>query len=401
MSQTQKLLELNGRKITLIGTAHVSSESVQEVKDTILAQKPDCVAVELDEKRCDSIKNPEKYRELDIIKVLRKKEGFLLLANLIMAAFQKRTGQKSGVVPGAEMLAALNTAEESGIPTVLADRPVQITLRRAWAKSSASGKSQMLAALVASSFSSEEISSEEIENLKKSSEMDSLMQELAQSMPTIKQVLIDERDHFIASRIWEACGNNMIAVLGAGHLAGVESSLKKIAAGQLSTNTEEINRVPDKKLSSKIITWLIPALIIALIAFSFIRGGKEIGTKMVLSWILYNSIFAGLGAAVAAAHPLTILVSALGAPITSLCPFIGVGFVAGAVQTFLCKPQIKDLESLTDDAGSIKGFYKNKLLKILLVFFLSSIGSSIGTFAGGADIFVKLTSIISSMFKKF
>lgn len=401
MSQTQKLLELNGRKITLIGTAHVSSESVQEVKDTILAQKPDCVAVELDEKRCDSIKNPEKYRELDIIKVLRKKEGFLLLANLVMAAFQKRTGQKSGVVPGAEMLAALNTAEESRIPTVLADRPVQITLRRAWAKSSASGKSQMLAALVASSFSSEEISSEEIENLKKSSEMDSLMQELAQSMPTIKQVLIDERDHFIASRIWEACGNNMIAVLGAGHLAGVESSLKKIAAGQLSTNTEEINRVPDKKLSSKIITWLIPALIIALIAFSFIRGGKEIGTKMVLSWILYNSIFAGLGAVVAAAHPLTILVSALGAPITSLCPFIGVGFVAGAMQTFLCKPQIKDLESLTDDAGSIKGFYKNKLLKILLVFFLSSIGSSIGTFAGGADIFVKLTSIISSMFKKF
>ena len=161
MSQTQKILELNGRKITLIGTAHVSAESVKEVRDTILEQKPDCVAVELDQKRHDSIKNPEKYRELDIINVLRKKEGFLLLANLVMAAFQKRTGQKSGVTPGAEMLAALNAAEELGIPTVLADRPVQVTLRRAWAKSSGSGKTQLLSAMIASSFSTEEVSPEE------------------------------------------------------------------------------------------------------------------------------------------------------------------------------------------------------------------------------------------------
>ncbi len=400
MSQTQKILELNGRKITLIGTAHVSAESVNEVKETILEQKPDCVAVELDQKRCDSIKNPEKYRELDIINVLRKKEGFLLLANLVMAAFQKRTGQKAGVTPGAEMLAALNAAEELGIPAVLADRPVQVTLRRAWAKSSGSGKTQLLSAMIASSFSTEEVSPEEIENLKRSSEMDSLMTELAETMPAVKQVLIDERDQYIASKIWKTKGNSIIAVLGAGHLPGVEECLKKTAAGQAATDIEEISSVPEKSLLSKILIWLIPAAIIALIAYGFYIGGRETGTKLVLSWILFNSILAGLGSAIAAAHPLTILVSAVGAPVTSLCPFIGVGFVAGAVQALICKPQVKDLENLTDDAGSVKGFYRNKILKVLLVFFLSSIGSSIGTFAGGADILVKITALLKSIFGK-
>ena len=257
-----------------------------------------------------------------------------------------------------------------------------------------------LSAMIASSFSTEEVSPEEIENLKRSSEMDSLMSELAESMPAVKQVLIDERDQYIAAKIWEAKENSIIAVLGAGHLPGVEAWLKKAAAGQASADMEEISSVPKKSLFSKILIWLIPAAIIALIAYGFYIGGRETGTKLVLSWIMFNSILAGLGSAIAAAHPVTILVSAVGAPVTSLCPFIGVGFVAGAVQALICKPQVKDLENLTDDAGSVKGFYRNKLLKVLLVFFLSSIGSSIGTFAGGADILVKITALLKSIFGK-
>lgn len=397
MSQTQKVLELNNRKITLIGTAHVSAESISEVENVISDIKPDCVAIELDEKRYESITNPDKYRELDIIKVLKRKEGFLLLANIVMASFQKRMGKNAGVKPGEEMVAAINKAKELNIPTALVDRPIQITFRRAWKKTSAYGKTQLLSALLASGFSKDEISSEEIENLKQASEMDSMMKELSEVMPAVKQVLIDERDQYLASHIWKAEGNNIVAVLGAGHLPGVEAHLKKIAENQASTDTSEIASIPESGIFSKIMMWLIPALIVAVIAFGFYIGGKDAGSKMALNWILWNGILAGLGALIAGGNPLTILVSFVGAPITSLCPFIGVGIVAGIVQAAICKPQVKDLETLSDDAGSIKGFYKNKILRVLLVFLLSSVGSSIGTFAAGAGIVINLSEIISKI----
>lgn len=397
MSQTQKVLELNNRKITLIGTAHVSAESISEVENVISDIKPDCVAIELDEKRYESITNPDKYRELDIIKVLKRKEGFLLLANIVMASFQKRMGKNAGVKPGEEMVAAINKAKELNIPTALVDRPIQITFRRAWKKTSAYGKTQLLSALLASGFSKDEISSEEIENLKQASEMDSMMKELSELMPAVKQVLIDERDQYLASHIWKAEGNNIVAVLGAGHLPGVEAHLKKIAENQASTDTSEIASIPESGIFSKIMMWLIPALIVAIIAFGFYIGGKDAGSKMALNWILWNGILAGLGALIAGGNPLTILVSFVGAPVTSLCPFIGVGIVAGIVQAAICKPQVKDLETLSDDAGSIKGFYKNKILRVLLVFLLSSVGSSIGTFAAGAGIVINLSEIISKI----
>lgn len=397
MSQTQKVLELNNRKITLIGTAHVSAESISEVENVISDVKPDCVAIELDEKRYESITNPDKYRELDIIKVLKRKEGFLLLANIVMASFQKRMGKNAGVKPGEEMVAAINKAKELNIPTALVDRPIQITFRRAWKKTSAYGKTQLLSALLASGFSKDEISSEEIENLKQASEMDSMMKELSELMPAVKQVLIDERDQYLASHIWKAEGNNIVAILGAGHLPGVEAHLKKIAENQASTDTSEIASIPESGIFSKIMMWLIPALIVAVIAFGFYIGGKDAGSKMALNWILWNGILAGLGALIAGGNPLTILVSFAGAPVTSLCPFIGVGIVAGIVQAAICKPQVKDLETLSDDAGSIKGFYKNKILRVLLVFLLSSVGSSIGTFAAGAGIVINLSEIISKI----
>lgn len=387
MNQTQKTLEFkDGRKITLIGTAHVSQESITEVTDYIRSNKPDCVAIELDNKRCEAIKNPDNWQKLDIIQILKRNEGFLLLANLVLGAFQKRMGKKSGVKPGDEMVAAMKTAEEIGSPTVLVDRPIQTTFQRAWAKSSGYGKIKLLSALLASGFSKEEISSDEIEELKKSSEMDSMMKELSEYLPVVKEVLIDERDQYLAAHIWKAKGNNILAVLGAGHLNGVISHLEKISSGKETSDTKEIESLPPKKLASKIFMWIIPLLIIALITAGFIIGGKEAGSEMTLSWILWNGILAALGALIAAAHPLVVLVSFIGAPITSLCPFIGVGIVSGILQALIRKPQVKDLENLSEDAASIKGFYRNKILRILLVLFFASIGSSIGTFVAGADI---------------
>lgn len=395
MSNTQKVLTLNGRTITLIGTAHISQDSINEVTEAIKTQKPDCVAIELDQKRCDSIKNPDSWRQLDIIKVLKRGEGFLLLANLVLASFQKRMGQNVGVRPGDEMVAAMKVAEELNIPTTMVDRPIQTTLRRAWAKNSLWGKCKLLSAMISSAFTSEKISSEEIEELKNNSEMDSMMKELSDYMPTVKEVLIDERDKYLASHIWESEGSNIIAVLGAGHLPGVQAYLEKIAAGQESTDTTEIANIPSKTLGAKIKGWIIPAIIVILIGMGFYFGGKNKGTELVLSWVLWNGALSAIGSIIAAAHPLTILVSFVGAPITSLCPFVGVGFLTGITQAFICKPKVKDIEDLSTDAGSLKGFYKNRVLKVLLVFILSSLGSSIGTFVSGADIISKLSSIIT------
>lgn len=392
MSQTQRIVECNGRKITLIGTAHVSKESVEEVKETIKTINPDCVAVELDEKRADSIQNSEKYKELDIVQVLKRGEGFLLIANLILASFQRKMGQNVGVKPGDEMLAAIEVAKELNIPTALVDRPIQITLRRAWAKNGFMGRIKLLSTLIASAFSKEEVSAEEIEKLKKQSEMDSMMTELAEYMPVIKEVLIDERDKYLATNIWNSQGNNVVAVLGAGHLPGVEAHLIKMCKNEEVADNSEISSVPPKKVASKIVGWIIPTIVIAVIVAGFVYGGTKAGSMMLTTWFLWNGIPAAIGTTIALAHPITVIVAFFTAPFTSLCPFIGVGFVTGIVQAIVQKPKVTDIETLQDNI-SLKGFYKNRILKVLMVFVLSSLGSSIGTFIGGADIIGQLADI--------
>lgn len=385
MSGTKRELLLNGRKITLIGTAHVSAESVVEVENTIRELKPDCVAIELDEKRAESITNKDKFRELDIVKVLKNNQGFLLIANLILSTYQKRMGNDVGVQPGEEMLKGMEVSSELGIPVVMADRPIQITLKRAWSKSSFWGKCKLLSALLSSAFTKEELSETEIENIKNKNEMDSMMAELADFLPVIKEVLIDERDSYLATKIWESSGDNIVAVLGAGHMNGVVANLEKYAAEDKTKNIEEISSIPPKGFFGHIAGWIIPVIIVGLIVAGFIYGGKEMGTKQVLSWFIWNGGLAGLTSLLALAHPITILVAIVSAPFTSLSPFIGVGFVTGIVQAFVCKPKVSDIESLQDDF-SFKGIYKNRLLRVLLVFLMSTLGSAIGTFVSGSDI---------------
>lgn len=393
MNGNTRSISLNGRTITLVGTAHISKESIAEVEETIRRIKPDCTAIELDEKRAESLLDHNRYMQLDIIKVLKRHEGFLLLANLVLSSFQRRMGQNVGVRPGDEMLAAMKVSEELGIPTVMADRPVQVTLKRAWNRNTLWGKCKLLSSLLASAFSKEEISGEQIEEIKKSSEMDAMLAELSDYMPVIKEVLIDERDRYLAAKIWDSQGDNIVAVLGAGHIAGVEAHLNRMAAGKETTDVAQISEIPPKSAGAKIVSWIIPVLIIGLLAAGFIYGGSRTGGKMVLSWILWNSVPAAVMSLVAGAHPLTIITAFAGAPLTSLCPFIGIGFLTAAVQAFCVKPKVSDMETIQDDVSSVKGFYRNRILRILLIFILSSIGSSFGTFIGGADIIKSLGGI--------
>ena len=457
MSQTEKQLQLGAKTITLLGTAHISKESIDEVTAAIRTQKPTCVAIELDEQRLSSLKDRDSWRKMDIIKVLREKRGFLLLANLVLSGFQRRMGANVGVKPGDEMKAAYECAEALGLRTAMVDRPIQTTLRRAWSRNSLWGKCKLLSMLLASAFDKEEVSGEQIESLKEKSEMDSMMGELSSYMPAVKEVLIDERDRYLASKIWlcaqempaqatsnsgavtasaavasthntltasDALANDnstpsdssaahegaatseqspqpaVIAVLGAGHLPGVERHLRALAAGTESADTADIDSVPTARLSTKIIGWAIPVLIIALIAAGFYFGGRHAGAKMALDWVLWNGALAAIGALAAGAHPLVILAAFVGAPITSLCPLVGVGMLTGILQAVLYKPKVADLETLQDDVASVRGFYKNRILRVLLVFLLSSLGSSIGTFVAGASFVGKITTFVRSLFAK-
>ncbi len=380
MKQTVRRITLDSREIILVGTAHVSRESIDEAVSSIRDESPDRVCVELDEGRLQALENEKGWQELDISKVLREGKGFLLLANLVLSSFQRKIGEDMGIRPGDEMKAALEAAREAGIATALVDRPIHVTLRRAWAMNGFWGKSKLLATLVSSAFSDEKIGESEIENLKDQGAMDAMMEELASYMPKVKEVLIDERDRYLASRIWEAGGNKSVAVLGAGHLPGTEAYLRELAAGSKDSDTSDIASVPPKTTGSKVAGLLFPALIAALITAGFFTGGAVTSLDMLVRWLLWNGTLAALGTLIALGHPLAVITAFIGAPVATVNPFMAVGLLSGLAQAWVRKPQVRDMEHLAADVSSVKGFYRNRISHVLLIFFLSSLGGAIGNF---------------------
>lgn len=373
-------VKLGEREFIILGTAHVSQSSIDDVKNVIAEEKPDRVCIELDEARWNSMKSADSWSKMDIVKVIKEGKAFLLLANLVLSSFQKKMGAGANIKPGAEMLAAVEAAEEAGIAWSLCDRDVQTTLRRAWGKSNFWNKSKLLAQLLASAFSSEKLKPEDIEKLKEQSELDSMMAELADYLPGVKEVLIDERDRYLASKIWESSGNKIVAVIGAGHSSGVEAWLKKLGDGEVTSDTSGLETIPPKSLASKAAGYIVPALIIALLVLGFVKSGTGASLALLVKWLLLNGSLAALGSLLCLAHPLTILVSFIAAPIGTLHPLIAVGFFSGLTEAWLRKPEVKDLENLNSDITSFRGFYRNRLTHILLIFFLSSLGGAIGNF---------------------
>ena len=287
-----------------------------------------------------------------------------------------------GVSPGEEMRKAIDVATEMGIPYAFCDREIHVTLRRAWKRTSFWGKNKMLAALLSSIFTNEKLSNDEIEKLKEKSAIQDMMEELAKYLPSVKEVLIDERDRYLATRIFESRGSKLLAVIGAGHMSGVIRWLERMAGGDFRRDLSEIESVPPASKISRILPWIIPLIVLAVIATGFLRSGWQEGLSMLWLWVLVNGTLSAAGALLALAHPITIVISFLAAPITSINPTIGVGIVTGLLEAVLRKPRVKDFETLHDDIVSVKGFYRNRFTHILVVFFLSSIGSAIGTFIG-------------------
>lgn len=389
-TETVTRLRLGEREILLVGTAHVSRESVEEVRSLILAEKPDHVCVELDASRHRSLTEGERWRSLDLVQVLRQGKGFLLAAQMALAAFQRRLGFDLGVKPGEEMIAAMSAADSAGIPYSLCDRDIQVTLKRAWGGTGFWGKNKMIATLLASVFSREKLDPAQIERLKEKSALQGMLEELAEFLPSVKTVLIDERDEYLASRVHAAPGSRVLAVVGAGHVAGMAERLRAIHSGAASADVSRLDEVPRPAAGGRLAAWIVPALLVAAIVAGFFVRGPQVTLANVARWAIINGSLAAIGSIAAFAHPLTILVSFVAAPVASLNPFIGVGIIAGVVEAGLRRPHVSDFERLNDDIGSLAGIWRNRVTHVLVVFFLSSLGGMIGNLAGGIPIFASL-----------
>jgi len=367
-------LKLNEKEFILVGTAHVSKESARLVKSVIEEEKPDTVCVELCQSRFQAIQQKDRWQNTDIIKVIKEKKSFLLLSNLLLASFQKRIAKQFDVKPGEEMITAINTAESTGAQIHLADRDIRTTLSRTWRIMGFWSKIKLVFQLTLSLGQLDEIKEEDIEKMKQQDVLETLLAEVGKSLPALKSILIDERDQYLAEKIRTAPGNKIVAVVGAGHIPGIQKYWDS------EIDIQALEQLPPKGKSIGILKWLIPVTIVALFFAGFFYGGKEAGTDMIVWWILANGILAGVGAIIALAHPATIISSIVAAPLTSLNPMIAAGWVSGLVEAFSRKPKVKDLERLPEDIMSVRGFWKNNVTRILLVVVFTNLGSSLGTF---------------------
>lgn len=379
-------IELSGREIFLVPTAHVSLQSVEDVRKTIQAICPDVVCIELCEPRFKNLINREVWKQTNLVQVIRQGNAMLLLASLVMASFQKRIGERLGVKPGAEMEEGIRQAKEVGADLVLADRDIQITLKRTWHQLKFRHRIRMVLELVATLFVGEEISAESIEELKEEKKLGDVLKLLADEFPNLKSTLIDERDQFLAQKIRDAAGKRVVAVVGAGHVPGIVAKISQPA------DLKALEEIPAPSNLPRLLKWGLPMVILGLFVYGFQQGGAEESLGSLYIWILINGALAALGASIALGHPLTIVSAFLAAPLTSLNPMVAAGWVAGLVQCFAKKPTVRDLESLPDEIGSVKGFWMNPVSRILLVVVLSNVGSSLGTFISGGWIAARVLS---------
>ena len=381
VSDTVKKIFLeNGDEIILVGTAHVSQDSVDEVRRVIDEEQPDHICLELDKGRYESKTKEQSYANMNLTKVFKEGKTFLVLANTALASFQKKMGNQTGSAPGEEIIGASKIAEEKGIPYSFCDREIATTLKRAWAKSNLWNKAKLIGALLSSAFDKEEFKPEELEELKKSDTLQEMMNELAKELPGAKEALIDERDRYLATNIMEAPGHKKVAVIGAGHANGIIKTMEKLEKGELSTDLTEISKVPKPSKAGKIAGWLVPIALVAIIVWVGIANGFHESLKYFLIWAGTNAASTVIFSMLSLAHPVTWLVSAISAPIAVLNPAIGVGVFTGITEATMRKPAVKDFESLSEDISSFKGWFKNRVLHAFMIFFTSSLGSILGTF---------------------
>ena len=369
----EKIL-INGKEIILVGTAHISSESIKEVQEVIESQQPNLVGIELDASRYEQLLQGTKWQETNLSEIINSGKTYLFLLNLLLSNIQRSFGESVGVKPGAEMLEAVNIAQQNKIPILLLDRDVRITFKRALTLMKFSEKLRLLLSIFTGMFAEKkQITKQTIEKLKQKDMMTELMQELSKTAPTIKKVLVDERDMFIANSINTSNAKKIVAVVGAGHVEGIQKYLGT------QIDTKEITTIPKKIDYFKIISWGLPVILVALFVAAFFTKGFQASLELIIVWFLVHGILSGLGVLLARGHWLSALTAFIASPFTALHPAIAAGWFAGYVEARVRQPKVKDFEAL-NKLNSFGDFSRNQVTRILLVTAFANIGSSIATF---------------------
>jgi pheromone shutdown-related protein TraB len=381
-SKDVERLTVHDREIILVGTAHISAESVELVHQVIERERPDCVCIELDDRRYRALIEKSRWEGLDLRQVIRDRQLATLMLNFLLSSYQKRLGGKLGVMPGSELLEAAHTAERLKIPVSLCDRDIRITLRRAWSALSLLDKSKLLSSALIGLMEEQQLDEAELRRIRERDVLSELMSELGRVMPALRRVLIDERDAYLAQRIRETPGKKLVVVVGAGHVLGMRVALTQ----DVPVDMHAIMQIPEVPTFWKLLGWGLPALIIAsIVGIAFTKGAAAAGNS-VLYWVLANSIPAAAGSLIAFAHPLTVLAAFLAAPFTSLSPLIGVGHVTAFVQAYVYPPRVHEFSTVSEDIAVASLWWSSRLLRVLLVFVLSSLGGLIGVWIGGVRV---------------
>ncbi|WP_024326885.1 TraB/GumN family protein [Thioalkalivibrio sp. AKL19] len=390
--EPHRILQLGDTEVVVLGTAHVSRASADKVRALMDTGAFDSVAIELCESRQRAMLDPDAIGRMDLFSVMRKGQAPMIAASLALGAYQQRLADQYGIEPGAEMRAAMDGALDRGLPLALIDRDIGLTLRRTYRAVRWWERMGLIGGLFSSVLSREKIDESEIERLKEGDMLESTFSEFAEQSEDLYRTLIEERDHYMAAHLRRLAAHPdtrcILAVVGAGHLPGIAEQAQDTLTPP-DAILDALDQAPPKARWPKVVPWVVIGVILAGFAIGFSRN-PDIGLQMVTDWVLINGGLAAIGAIVALAHPLTVLTAALAAPLTSLNPTIGVGFVAAAAELFLRKPRVSDFASLRQDTTTPRGWWRNRVSRVLLVFLLTTLGSAAGTYIGGARVFSHL-----------
>lgn len=385
--QPHAIVEHDGVRYTLLGTAHVSKTSVDVVRAAIATGLYDTIAVELDPQRAQALTDPDALAKLDLIKVLREGKTAVFAANLGLAAYQRRLAEQLDIEPGAELKAAVVDARERALSLHLIDRDVGLTFKRAMQRLGFWGRAKVGGGLMTSLFVDEKVSDEQIEGLKQGDMLESSFSEFAADSPALYETVIAERDAYMAARLREipaqhAAAREVLAVVGAGHLQGMEKHLREDSREPAALRAE-LEAVKEKS-SFPWFTLLLAFFVLGGFAWGFWRGGAEVGGELILEWVLVTGTLGAIGCLLAGGHPLSILTAFVSSPITPLHPALASGTLSALVEAWVRKPTYADFMALRDDVQTVGGWWRNRVARTLLNFFLTSFGTAIGVWTGGA-----------------
>lgn len=381
----QREVCVEGTRITLLGTAHVSQHSVTDVTEAVASGNYDAVAVELCESRYRALIDPDSLENMDLFQVLKDGRAGMVATSLALGAYQQRLAEQFDIRPGAEMAAAVEGADTAGLEVFRIDREIGVTLKRIYRRTPWWRRALLLSGLATSILSRESVSEEEIERLKEGDMLESTFAEFAERSAILYECLITERDRYMAARLVSIVRahhpSHIVAVVGAGHMAGTATALADPPADPQAV-CNELDALPPRSNWLRWLPWVIVAVIIGGFGYGFSQGIEK-GAELVIAWVVINGGLTAVGAALAAAHPLTVLAAFVSAPLTSLNPTIGAGFTTAAAEMWLRKPRVSHFRSLRSDVTRIGGWWRNRVARTLLVFAFSTIGSIAGTYIGG------------------